>query len=162
MSTGTKTLFVVLLYMVLALGCAVAATSGTLVIRAYVPEIQEIEMRTTASVQKLDLTEGGGTALVGTVKERSTKETGYNVTIASKNATDASSDSPYLAGLNADERMDYHILYGGEAVELRSGSATVGHSADYHDGQILVGYDSVGSGQPSGYSDTLTLSVIAN
>ncbi len=161
MSTRKKTLFVVLLYMVLVMGYVAAATSGTLVIRAYVPEVAEVQMLTNTGIQYLDI--DSGTALVGTIKEKSTKETGYNVEITSMNATQASSDDAYLVGGNTGERMPYYILYGGEAVGLNRGSATIPSSAGLSDGQIMVACDSVESGQGAqNYSDTLMLSIIAN
>lgn len=156
-----KTLLVVLLYMVLVIGSAAAATSGTLVIRGYVPETKNVQMLTETSIQDLDLDSESGETLVGTIKERSTTDTGYKVEITSSNATSDASDGAYLVGGDTGERIDYQIMYAGEAVELTNGQATVANSIGSDEGQITVAYDAAARDAAS-CSDTLTLSVIAN
>ncbi len=162
MSTAGKTLSVILLYMVLVISYAAAGTTGVLVLRGYVPEISEIQVVSENRSTELDLAASSGMALVGTIKENSTsKETGYKVEISSKNAIAASSDSAYLMGVDTNEYVDYNILYEGEIVELNAGTAVMNGSNV--SGRLMVAYDSVSLRDDSiSYSDTLTISVIAN
>lgn len=162
MSTTGKTWSVILLYMVLVISYAAAGTTGVLLLRGYVPEISEIQVVSENRSTELVLDDSGGTALVGTIKENSTsKETGYKVEISSKNAIAASSDSAHLIGADANEYVDYNILYEGEIVKLNAGTAVVNGSNV--SGRLMVAYDLVSLRDTSvRYSDTLTISVIAN
>nr|MDA3832207.1 hypothetical protein [Spirochaetales bacterium] len=157
---------VILLYMVVVISYAVAATTGTLVLRGYVPERSGIEVVSSVEQEKLDLTADNGMARVGTIKENATaKDKGYKVEISSANAQKTAAVQAYLAGSAEGDYVGYQILYQGEEVILHNGSARIGGwasstYADHNEGLLSVAYGDAQS--ETTYSDTLTLSVIAN
>lgn len=154
MKGHTKNFVVILLYMVFVLGFAQAATTGTLVLRGYVPERREVNVM-TEGLQTIAFQEDGSRAIVGTIEENSTRKTGFKVGIASTNAAGASSDTAYLIGSDPDMRIDYSILYAGEPLALTDGQAVLDRAGEL---EIYCGPN----GSTGMFSDTLTLSVTAN
>ncbi len=163
MSTKMKTSLVILLYMVLIIGNTAAATSGSIILRGFVPEKADLMILENYKASSVNLGSESGSTLVGTIKENSTKTTGYTVEISSKNATMTSEDTPYLMGDDSNEMIDYNILFGDEVVELDHGVGYVQNPAHTTVSDIAVAYESQEIQEiAQKYSDTLTLSVIAN
>jgi ketol-acid reductoisomerase len=168
MRTLHKTLVVILLYMVFVISYTAAATTGTLVLTAYVPERAGAEVVSETKRDKVDLTGEGGIALVGTIKENTTTAKGYAVEVSSANAQKTAAGQAYLAGATDGEYVDYQILYGGEMVSLQNGRARLSSAQNdpLHGDfgrDLAVAYSTAGnSGTAAAYTDTLTLSVIAN
>ncbi|MGM0432958.1 MAG: hypothetical protein ACQEQU_09620 [Spirochaetota bacterium] len=169
MSTKLKSLVVILLYMVLIISYAAAASATeSLTLTGYVPEREAVEVQPNGERERLELTDESGTALVGTIKENSTaKQRGYTVEVSSANAQRIAADHGVLTGSQSGSHREYQILYRGEVVTLHNGSARLGgyvlsgseHAVEelavaYSDSQFVASSDS--------YSDTLTLSVVSN
>jgi ketol-acid reductoisomerase len=160
---------VILLYMVFVISYTAAATTGTLVLTAYVPERAGAEVVSETKRDNVDLAGEGGIALVGTIKENTTTAKGYAVEVSSANAQKTASDQAYLAGATDGEYVDYQILYGGEVVSLQNGRARLASAhndplyEDFGTDLAVAYYSTVGnSGNAAAYTDTLTLSVVAN
>ncbi len=163
MRTKMKTSLVILLYMVLFLGTTVAATSGTLVLRGYVPERADLVILNDTLSSSVSLDSESGRTQVGTIKENSTKTTGYTVEISSRNAASSSEGTPYLTSSDSDETIGYDILFGDEVVALDHGVGHVQNSDYTMAGNIAIAYEAGSLAETSSrYSDILTLSVIAN
>lgn len=156
--------------MVLVISYAAAASAeDTLTLTGYVPEREGVEVQSNSSQESVELNDESGTALVGTIKENSTaKQRGYTVEVSSANAQRIAADHGVLTGSRSGGQMEYEIIYKGEVVILHNGSARLGGgyaltgseqaveelAVAYSDGQAVAHSDS--------YSDTLTLSVVAN
>jgi ketol-acid reductoisomerase len=154
--------------MVFVISYTAAATTATLVLRAYVPERAGAEVTSETKRDTLDLAGESGIALVGTIKENTTTTKGYTVEVSSANAQKTAADQAYLAGATDGEYANYQILYGGEMVNLQNGRARLEGVQDASlteafERDLTVAYGSAGnSGSSAAYTDTLTLSVVAN
>ena len=158
----------------IAIGCAVIAMasasfaqlSATLTISGTVAPVNTITIASQTGYNALDLVNGASGQVVGIATEKSNDKLGYKVTLSSLNA--GSTAQAFLKGAltgNADT-VNYSITYGGTAVTLASGSATV-TSVAARTGTTGVAKNIAvtfagGWLTADTYSDTLTLTIAGN
>lgn len=144
-----------------------AATTGTLVVQGTVPGILEITVSALPAASALDLTSNQVNLPVADVTERSNRKAGYTVTLQSANS--GAGNSFYLKSadpLNADT-LAYTLSYGGSAVTLVAGTATITDataktSAAGNVKSLTISYSGSASFlNEDAYADTLTFTITA-
>lgn len=148
---------------------AIAQSSGSIVLQGTVPEILEITVTEEAAASSLDLTTSVTDLLVGTVVELSNKKAGYTVELESANAAATGSGDAFFKSADTanTDTLTYAISYGGAAVSLTSGTATVSDvtaktASTGASNDVLISYDGASSFlYEDTYSDTLTFTITA-
>ena len=143
-----------------------AFAQNTLLLQGTVPSILSVTVAANGAANTLDLTTAQTDLLVATVTERSNSVSGYIITLDSANATGAVATLNGITGGNTDT-LTYTIGYGGAAVTLVSGAATVtdttGKTASTGAVKnVTISFDGTGSFlNADTYEDTLTFTIAA-
>lgn len=171
MNTYTKiTILAVLMVLAASLGLsAQVTTTGTLNLSGSVPGILEITVTPDAGAASLDLGIDAANTRVADVTERSNKKAGYTVSIESANAATSGSDSAFFSNTDpaVSSTLSYTITYGGSAVTLVGGSATVSDVAGKSTAagtvnEVAISYNGASDFPYEGtYEDTLTFTIAA-
>ena len=143
-----------------------AQASATLTISGTVAPINTITIASQSGYNALNLVSGAAAQVVGIATETSNDKLGYKVTLSSLNA--GATAQAFLKGAiagNADV-VNYSITYGGTAVTLAAGSATVTSVAARTAAagvakNIAVTFAGAWLTADT-YSDTLTLTIAGN
>jgi hypothetical protein len=148
----------------LAAGPASAANNNSVVITVNSTVAQDCAVTldsggTNETYNFPDLTAGANNVQVGTVTERCNNSTGYKVTLTSANKSN-------LLGSSTGAKIAYTLTYGGAAVNLTSGSATVTNATTKTatggvTDAVLITFAG-GFLVADTYSDTLTFTMSAN
>lgn len=154
-----KKAFAVLAITALA-NSAMAATSGTLMLRGTVPRLLEITVNdeAIASTLPLDTTQSG--TLVAVINEKSNSVTGYNVSISSANL------GALVHETEVSSSISYTLNYNGNAVDLVNGDS---FSYSFPTGannnrNVTISYTGVPHEDliEGDYSDDITFTIAAN
>lgn len=142
-----------------------AQASATLTISGTVAPINTITIASQSGYNALDLVNGATAKVVGIATETSNDKLGYKVTLSSLNAA-ATAQAVLKGGTGNTDSVNYSILYGGTAVTLAAGSATVTSVAARTGSagvpkNIAVTFAG-GWLAADTYSDTLTLTIAGN
>jgi hypothetical protein len=139
---------------------ALAATTGSLLIRGSVPALLSIDVTPTAlaTTLPLDTTQTG--AKVATVNEKSNSNSGYQVSISSANLGKLVHESV------ASSFINYSLSYDGSSIDLANGqtytfasASSVDTNKDIEISYTGVPHESLIQGD---YSDTVTFTIAAN
>jgi hypothetical protein len=138
---------------------AVAATSGTLLLKGTVPRLLSITVtpETVATNLPLDTTQAN--TKVAVVNEKSNSKTGYNVSVSSANQGKLVHESVTSSSIN------YTLRYAGQAVNLTAGQQfTYVASAANANRDVDISYTGVPHENliEGEYSDTVTFTIAAN
>ena len=143
-----------------------AQSSATLTISGTVAPINTITIASQTGYNALNIPGGATAQVVGIATETSNDKLGYKVTLKSANA--GSTAQAFLSGATTGnpDTVNYSITYGGTAVTLASGVATV-TSVAARTGSAGVNKNIAVTFSGSWitadtYSDTLTLSIAGN
>lgn len=145
---------------------SLAATTGSIIPSGTVATSTSITVTSHAGYNTLDIATGFTDTVIASVNEKCNKKNGYTVTLQSANAGSTAQANLSGTGDNTDT-VNYSMKYGGTAVTLSSGSATVTSATAKTNGS---GVDkdlsvTISSGiwvNTDTYSDTLTLTIAAN
>ena len=134
--------------------------SGSITLTGTVAALAEITVTPITGYDSLDLTTSQTDLAVATVNEKSNVTTGYTVTLDSANSGEFVG-----ADTGNSDTLAYTISYGGSAVTLSSGSATVTTasartSAAGVDKTLAISYTGTFLNADT-YSDTITLTISA-
>lgn len=139
---------------------AMAATTGTLMLRGTVPRLLEITVNdeAIASTLPLDTTQSG--TLVAVINEKSNSATGYNVSITSANL------GALVHETEVSSSISYSLNYNGNAVDLANGDS---FSYSFPTGannnrNVTISYTGVPHEDlvEGDYSDDVTFTIAAN
>ena len=164
-----RTILAILVLLLVATGGAFAQLSGSIVLTGVVPEILSVTVASEAIAANLDLTATVTDLKIGTVTEFSNKLAGYTLTLDSANAVAAGSAIATFEGadIGNSDSMAYTITYGGAAVTLVAGVATVTDivaktAAAGNANDVDISYDGAAAFlYEDTYSDTLTFTIAA-
>lgn len=135
-----------------------ASTTATLILRGSVPRLLEISIAPETLATTLDLTVNNSNVLVGLSTEKSNAAAGYSVNVSSANQGKLVNEN------NSNESVDYTMTYGGDAVNLLSGSDFSETTKGVKNKDIRISY--TGQDQENliegNYSDILTFTISAN
>lgn len=143
-----------------------AQSTATLTISGTVAPINTITIASQSGYNTLNLVAGATAQVVGIATETSNDKLGYKVTLGSANA--GSTAQAFLKGAltGNPDTVNYSITYGGTAVTLASGSATVTSVAARTGAAGVtknIAVTFAGSWLTADtYSDTLTLTIAGN
>ena len=109
-----KKAFVIMMTGAMTTG-AMAATTGSLLLKGTVPRLLEITVNAEAiaATLPLDTTQSG--TLVAVINEKSNSKTGYNVSISSANQGELVHES------DSSSSVAYSLTYNGNSVDLANG-----------------------------------------
>lgn len=143
-----------------------AQAAATLTISGTVAPINTITIASQTGYNALDLVNGATAKVVGIATETSNDKLGYKVTLSSANAGASTQAKLTGAIVGNTDTVNYSISYGGTAVTLAAGSATV-TSVAAHTGAAGVAKNIAvtfagGWLTADTYSDTLTLTIAGN
>lgn len=153
----------------LTAGSSFAATSGNVAVSGEVVAVNEITVTAQTGYNTLDLSTTATDQVVAIVNEKNNDANGYTVTLASASAVAATSAQAQLvaAGNNGanSEAINYSLKYGGVAVTLVSGSATVTSTTAATaqagaDKNLAISFTGAWHNADT-YSDTVTLTIAA-
>ncbi len=148
--------------LMLITGTSFAATSADLVITGFITAVSDLVIVANANATTLNIIGGETSKLVALVTETSNNLTGYQILMRSANS------SKLVNSLNPSKSADYKISYdGGAELSLSRADVSVKNVS------TLPSLTTVSSGvnvsvipyatAPAGtYSDTITISIIAN
>lgn len=139
---------------------AMAATTGTLILKGTVPQELSIEVEAEAVAAALPLDTTQTDTLVAVVTEKSNSNTGYNVSISSDNSGELVHETV------SSSSIAYTLKYDGSAIDLSSGDNFV-HSfptGASNDRDIEISYTGVPHADlvEGDYTDTVTFTIAAN
>jgi hypothetical protein len=145
---------------VMTTGSAMAATTGTLLLRGTVPRLLEITVSPEAIASTLPLDTTQSNTLVAVVNEKSNSKTGYNVSISSANLGKLVHESETSSVVN------YNLSYDGNAVDLAAGDVFTysGAGANNNNRNVNISYTGIDHDLliEGDYSDTVTFTIAAN
>jgi len=143
-----------------------AQASATLTISGTVAPINTITIASQAGYNALNLVSGAAAQVVGIATETSNDKLGYKVTLSSLNAGATAQAVLKGAIVGNTDSVNYSISYGGTAVTLAAGSATVTSVAARTAAAGVaknIAVTFAGSWLAADtYSDTLTLTIAGN
>lgn len=139
---------------------AMAATTGTLLLKGTVPRLLSIEVNAEAIASTLPLDTTQADTLVAVVNEKSNSKTGYNVSISSANSGELVHES------DSSSTIAYSLKYDGQTVDLSSGDNFV-HAfptGANNDRDVEISYTGVPHENlvEGDYTDTVTFTIAAN
>ena len=140
---------------------AMAASTGTLLISGTVSAINDITLSTT-SYTTLNITGGETNRLVATATELSNNLLGYKINMRSLNG------SKLVHGVDASKSTAYTVSYDGQApVSLTTSDQPVRNTALPNSptgkvSNIAVNVTAYPTAPAGTYSDTITISIVAN
>ena len=152
-----KTLFLVVVSILLAAALAQGQTAGTLDLSGSISDSTSLSVTPEAVASALDLTTNANNLLVATVTEVSNLVGGYSITVLSNTGG-------FLRNtVDSNEEVAYTLKYDGVTVDL-SALATpksgAGVTAGY-DSQVVISFTGGVATASGTYADTLTFTIVA-
>lgn len=141
---------------------AVAATSGTLLISGTVATVYNLTITPNSDATNLNITGGESAKLVGQVTEQSNATNGYSIKMKSANG------GQLVNGSNANIKTSYKVGYSGQSSvtlstsdqTVKTVSALTGLTSASSD--VKVDVTAIPNAAAGTYSDTITVSIVAN
>lgn len=150
------------LFSTLAVTSAMAASTGTLTISGTVALVNDITVTPNASATALNITGGETAKLVASVTENSNNLNGYKIKMSSQNG------GQLVNGSNSNIKTAYKVGYNGQSsvslstgtTDMKTVSSLTGLTSASSD--VKVDVTALPSAAAGTYSDTITVSIVAN
>jgi hypothetical protein len=151
-----------MMILVLATTTAFAASTGTIFLSGTIAPINDLQITPLAAATNLNVISGENNRLVATVTETSNSLNGYKILMRSLNA------SKLVNTVNSAYKAAYTVSYdGGSPMSLSTSDQEVKNSGSLNglttdNSDVKVNVTAYPTGPAGTYSDTITVSIVAN